>query len=137
MKKYDGWLEISNMEKFTEYLRNIVYINFKDDNQDDSKNYQIDLGEDLPEITEEEETELSEILTQKECIVIVKETSKKIIHKKTKNIKYLINDSILSKLIEDFNQRMISNIIAKLVKRGILESAYDDKKNDFIFWKNN
>jgi hypothetical protein len=136
MKKYDGWLEISNIKKFTEYLRNIVYINFKDDNQDDSKNYQINLGEDLPEITDEEKKELSEILTQKECIVIVKETSKKIIHKKTKNIKYLINDNILFKLIEDFNQRMTSNIIAKLVKRGILESAYDDEKNDFIFWKN-
>ena len=26
MKNYDDWLEISDIEKFTEYVRNFVYI---------------------------------------------------------------------------------------------------------------
>ena len=29
---------------------------------------------------------------------------------------------------------MVSNILNQLVNKGILESAYDEKSNDFIFW---
>ena len=42
---------------------------------------------------------------------------------------------MLYKMIEHVNQRMVSNIIAKLVNGGLLESAFDDEKNEFIFWK--
>jgi hypothetical protein len=29
---------------------------------------------------------------------------------------------------------MISNIIQGLVKKGVLHTAFDNEKNDFIFW---
>jgi hypothetical protein len=29
---------------------------------------------------------------------------------------------------------MVSNILTKLVSDGIIESAFDTEKNDFIFW---
>jgi hypothetical protein len=29
---------------------------------------------------------------------------------------------------------MISNILSKLVSEGLLDSAFDTEKNDFIFW---
>ena len=29
---------------------------------------------------------------------------------------------------------MVSNIVHGLVKRGVLHTAFDDEKNDFIFW---
>ena len=30
---------------------------------------------------------------------------------------------------------MVSNMISNLVKKGLLESAFDEEKNDFVFWK--
>jgi len=33
---------------------------------------------------------------------------------------------------------MVSNILQGLVQRGIVETAFDDESNDFVFWvKNN
>jgi hypothetical protein len=29
---------------------------------------------------------------------------------------------------------MVSNILAKLVNDGLIDSAFDSEKNDFIFW---
>jgi hypothetical protein len=29
---------------------------------------------------------------------------------------------------------MVSNILNSLVNKGVLDSAYDDEQNDFIFW---
>jgi hypothetical protein len=29
---------------------------------------------------------------------------------------------------------MVSNILAKLVGDGLLDSAFDSERNDFIFW---
>jgi hypothetical protein len=37
-------------------------------------------------------------------------------------------------MLESFNDRMVSNILNKLVNDGYLESAFDEKSNDFIFW---
>lgn len=135
MKNYEDWLEISDIEKFTEYVRNVVYINFRSENIEEEEEYDIDFNEAIQPLSDEENLELNSILTQKECINIIKETSKKIRHKKTKEIKYLINDKILYKIIQNINQRMVSNMISNLVKKGLLESAFDEEKNDFVFWK--
>lgn len=136
MKNYEDWLEISDIEKFTEYVRNVVYINFKSEHiEEDEDSYEIDFNDAIQPLTDEENLELDSILTQKECINIIKETSKKIRHKKTKEIKYLINDNILYKIVQNINQRMVSNLISNLVKKGLLESAFDEEKNDFVFWK--
>lgn len=136
MKNYEDWLEISDIEKFTEYVRNVVYINFKSEHiEEEEDSYEIDFNDAIQPLTDEENLELDSILTQKECINIIKETSKKIRHKKTKEIKYLINDNILYKIVQNINQRMVSNLISNLVKKGLLESAFDEEKNDFVFWK--
>ena len=29
---------------------------------------------------------------------------------------------------------MVSNIVKGLVSRGLVESAFDSEKNDFVFW---
>ena len=39
-------------------------------------------------------------------------------------------DEILIQL----NQRMVSNIVRGLVKKGVVDSAFDSERNDFIFW---
>lgn len=145
MKKDEGWLEISDMDKFADYIRNIVYINFKEENdsedipEENAKkeqiNYELDLDKDVDILTNEELLELNSVLAKKECEIIIKEVSKKLRNKKNKTIRYLINDKRLSKIIEDVNQRLVSNIIAGLVKKGLLESAFDNEQNDFVFWK--
>ena len=112
-----------------------IYINFRSENIENEEEYEIDFNETTQPLSDEENIELNSILTQIECINIVKETSKKIRHKKTKKIKYLINDKILYTIIQNINRRMVSNMISNLVKKGLLESAFDEEKNDFVFWK--
>lgn len=134
MKNNGEWLEISDIEAFTDYVRNIVYINFKDSDIEEEE-YEIDMSTGFDNLTKEEQTELENVLDKKECKNIIKETSRKVKNKKTKEVKYLMNDTILYKIIESINQRMVSNIISNLVKKGLLESAFDTEKNDFVFWK--
>lgn len=134
MKNNGDWLEISDLDKFTDYIRNVVYISFKDEGSDEEY-YEIDINKGFENLTNEEEAELENILDKKECINIIKETSRKMRNKKTKKVKYLMDDRILYEIIENINQRMVSNIISNLVKKGLLESAFDEEKNDFVFWK--
>lgn len=135
----DEWLEIADIDAFSDYIRNIVYINFKDEDFSDEEiseaEWNIDLNAELNNITETDQQEMDSILDKDETLVIIKSDCKKIRHKRTKEVKYVMNDNMLYKMIEHVNQRMVSNIIAKLVNGGLLESAFDDEKNEFIFWK--
>ena len=127
------WLEIHNIKEFTDFIRNIVYVSFLDSTEDE-ETYEIDISKSFETLTKAEKEEMEEVLNTKECSNIILENSRRLKNKKTKKIKYLINDQLLHKIIESINQRMVSNIIAKLVKKGVLESAFDEEKNDFVFW---
>lgn len=127
MKK-DEWLEISNLKKFTNYIRTMVFIGFIEDNPDE------DITKCFNKLSPKEKKEMDEILNIKECLIIVKSLAKRARNKKTKEIKYLLNNVRLNKIIEDINQRLVSNIIQVLVSKGILETAFDEEKNDFVFW---
>lgn len=122
------WLEISSMQKFTDYIRTMVYMNFAENTEEN------DLTLSFKELSKKEQVELNNLLDIEECILIVKENVKIVRHKINKEKKYLINDTRLNKIIEDINQRMISNIIKDLVGKGLLETAFDEEKNDFVFW---
>lgn len=67
-------------------------------------------------------------------MVIIKELVKKQKNRKTKEIRYTINDSIFADIVFKLNDRMVSNIVMGLVQRGLIESAFDDDANDFVFW---
>ena len=135
----DDWLEIADINAFSDYIRNVVYINFKDEDfQDDeitATEWNIDLNAELDNISKTDMEEMDSILDKDETLVIIKSDCKKIRHKQTKEVKYVMNDNMLYKMIEHVNQRMVSNIIYKLVSSGLLESAFDDERNEFIFWK--
>jgi hypothetical protein len=77
---------------------------------------------------------MNETLTHDESAIIIKNHAKKQINKKTKEVRYCLTDKLLQTIIEDLNNRMISNILNSLVNKGILDSAYDSDQNDFIFW---
>lgn len=37
-------------------------------------------------------------------------------------------------IITALNDRLVSNILNSLVNKGLIETAYDDSRNDFVFW---
>lgn len=129
MEQPNEWLEISDLNKFTNYLRKMVYINFSED-----KDEEFDLLINNQAMQGIDNDELNQCLTVKESKIIIRELAKKFRNKHTGKIKYLVNDEILYSIIENLNQRMVSNLIASLVSKGLLESAFDTEKNDFVFW---
>ena len=43
-------------------------------------------------------------------------------------------ESDYDNVLRQLSERMISNIVRNLVKKGLVESAFDEDKNDFVFW---
>jgi hypothetical protein len=84
-----------------------------------------------------EEKELDTILSLNEAKTIVMSLAKEQRHKKTNNKRYLIDDKIFISILEGLNSRLVSNILANLTKRGLIESAYDSSLDDFVFWVKN
>lgn len=121
---------ITDIEKFVESTRVLVFDSFGKPN-----NIEIDnLLTDINKLSSEEQKELETILTQKEAKLIAEEFIKrKTIKNKNKEI-FIISEKKYVQMIESLNERMISNMINNLIKIGILDSAYDSELNDFIFW---
>jgi hypothetical protein len=124
------WYIIRNLPEFIDHARRLVFKFFGQVNEDSNDS----LTAMLSSLSMDEEKELDSTLSFAECENIAKQFLKKKNNKKTKTISYYINDSILMKMLESFNNRMISNILNKLVNNGLLESAFDEENNDFIFW---
>ena len=129
-KKFDDedWLEISDMKEFTDYVRKMIYVNFSEQEAES------DIQECFQGLGEAEKKEIDEVLSLEECIAIVKEQARRFKHKKTKEVKYILDSDSFDTILLSLNQRMISNIITGLTSRGFLDSAFDEEKNDFIFW---
>jgi hypothetical protein len=125
-----NWYKIKDLVGFINHARELVFKLFGEVNEkaDDDITYT------LSELAPKDKEELDRILTYDECVVIARNHIKIKISKKTKRESYFVNDTILSEILESFNSRMVSNILAKLVSDGLLDSAFDTEKNDFIFW---
>ena len=126
------WFVIKNIDEFTDKARAIVYNNFGVWQNKTALDILVD------DVKNEEKEELDKILSHQESIVIVKELAKKQKNKKLNKVRYTINDDLFAEIIDELNNRMVSNILQGLVQRGIVETAFDDESNDFVFWvKNN
>ena len=130
MKQENDWFIIDDISKFIESTRVLVFNAFGKTNETELD----ELSFFLSELSNEEINELNESLTQIECELISKDFIKKEIHKKTKKIRFIINTNKYMEMIECFNSRMISNMLNNMVNKGILETAYDEISNDFVFW---
>jgi hypothetical protein len=124
----DQWFVITDLDEFTDKARAIVYNNFGVWNNPDNMDVLID------DVVENDKEEFDKILSHQESVIIVQELVKKQKNKKTKQIRYTLNDEIFAKIVHDLNDRMVSNIINGLVQKGLIESAFDDEANDFVFW---
>lgn len=129
MKDKDDWFVIKNFDDFVNNARALVFKYFGDENNNSTD----PLSLSIRDMTTEERKELDETLTHEECSLIIKSRAKKQ-QTKTKKINYCLNDKILLQILEDLNSRLISNILSSLVNKGVLDSAFDSDKNDFIFW---
>ena len=127
----DQWFFINDFDDFVDHSRSLVFKFFgevKKEAEDDS------LMMSISQMSKQELEEMDETLTHDESAIIIINHARKQINKKTKEVRYCLTDKLLQSIIEDMNNRMISNILNSLVNKGVLDSAYDSDQNDFIFW---
>ena len=124
----EKWYIIPDLEQFTDKTRAVVYNNFGLWQSKDALDVLID------DITEQDQEEFNKVLSHQESLVIIKELIKTQKNRKTKETRYTINDSIFADIIYKLNDRMVSNVVNSLVQKGLIESAFDNETNDFIFW---
>ncbi len=126
------WFLIKDFEEFVNHARGLVFKVFGESVEAE------DIDEDMSTIYDSlsklDLEEMNRTLPLEECLLISKQHIKIKTNKKTKETEYYINDKILFSLLESFNTRMVSNILNKLSNDGLLESAFDEEKNDFVFW---
>ena len=128
----ESWFLIKDFEGFVNHARGLVFKVFGESVG------QQEIDEDMSTIYESlsklDLEEMNQTLPLEQCLLISKQHIKIKTNRKTKETEYYINDNILFRLLESFNTRMVSNILSKLTNDGLLESAFDEVKNDFIFW---
>lgn len=123
------WFIIEDLDKFVESTRVIIFDGFgnKEKNSENIANK-------LSDLSKEDQDELNEVLTQNECLIMSKEFIKTQKNKVTNKTRMILDNRSYMKMIETFNSRMVGNMLNGLVNRGLLESAFDEESNDFIFW---
>lgn len=126
--KESEWFVVQDIDDFTDRARAIVYNNFgiwKDKSQ-------LDIV--IDNVKEQEQEDFDKILSHAESLVIVKESVKTERNRKTKKIRYILDENIFADIVHKLNDRMVSNILNSLVQKGLIETAFDDESNDFVFW---
>ena len=126
------WFIIKDLKEFVNSSRRLVFQSF---GKDSTKENEIDnMLDDIANMSIEDESEMNTVLSYDEALTIVQPFLRKQFNKKTKENRYLISESLYLDIINALNDRMVSNILNSLVNKGLIETAYDDKCNDFIFW---
>jgi hypothetical protein len=121
---------IKDIDDFVLTTRSLVFNNFGKDQSKDFDDF-------LQDVKIEDFEEFNRVLSQEESLIIAKNICKKQVNKKTKNIRYVLTEESFIEIVTSLNDRMISNILNNLVNKGLLETAFDEKANDFVFWAKN
>lgn len=124
----DEWYIVNGIDDLINSSRALVFNNFgksKSEDPDDLISFTVD-PKDIKE--------LDSVLSFEESKVIVFSIIKKQRNKISKQIRYLLNNDMYEKIIGCLNDRMVSNILNGLVNKGLVETAYDDEADDFVFW---
>lgn len=122
---------IKNITEFVDKTRILIFNNFGKNSEDEGIDGLLD------NLKPEDQEELDSILSHDESMVIVEGMVKKQKNKKTNETRYLISDSLYYEIIQSLNDRMVSNLLNSLVNKGLVETAFDEKSNDFVFWVKN
>lgn len=124
----NGWLEVVNVKKLVDFSRKIVYHNFDEDNSDLSDREFLAKVDGI----QENNKELDHLLPYGECRVMINPYLVRVVSK-TEDY-YKIKEDDYDDFLVQLNRRMVSNIVKDLVSKGLVESAFDNEKNDFVFW---
>jgi hypothetical protein len=122
----EEWFIVKDLDGFVNSSRALVFNNFGSKSEEPDP---ISLT-----IDETDRAELDTLLSFEESKIIILDAIKKQKHKISKNIRYSLNEEIFANIITSLNDRMVSNILSGLVKKGLVDSAYDSESNDFVFW---
>ena len=132
MNDDDEWMEVVNIDKLTDFTRRVIFHNFNTDNNHLSDDDFFDKVKNMPSL--EDSKEMDQLLPFEEVRLILQGFVKKRKNRKTHVVKMFMKEKDYDKILEEFNQRMISNIVQGMVSKGILDMAFDNEKNDFVFW---
>ena len=128
----DDFMEVVNLDRLVEFSRQLIFYNFAIEDDDDETDDEFIAK--VKNIKKEDKEELDRLLPFQESKLIFKSSIKKQVNRKTKKDRYVIKESDYDEVLVELNSRMVSNIIRSLVKKGLVETAFDDDKNDFVFW---
>jgi hypothetical protein len=126
----DAWLEVINVKKLIDFSRRMIYHNFDEENNTLSDK---DFLEKIDNIKIDDK-EMDSLLPFTECKAILKPYLVKVLSKKNDRTYFKIKEDDYDVFLVQLNKRMVSNIVKDLVSRGLVESAFDSDKNDFVFW---
>jgi hypothetical protein len=124
---------IEDLSMFVDSVRKIVYSAFGSDVSKDEDS----IFEELTDLDESDIEEMESVLSKAECMTISKSHIQFQKNKKTKKQRIVMTNNNFNAFIEAVNARLVSNLLASLVKKGLIESAYDPEEDDFIFWTPN
>ena len=126
-----GWMEIVNLDKLVDFSRKVIFYNFDEENNDLSDK---DFLKKIEKIEDQDSKEMDRLLPHDEVKNILSSLTFKKRNKNTKQVALFIKEPDYDEALAQINQRMVSNIVKGLVAKGLVESAYDSEKNDFVFW---
>ncbi len=128
------WLEVVDVEKLVNFSRKMVFHNFDDSTKgmEDAEFF-----DSLDKIGSEINEEMNKLLPYIECKNMFMPLCKVQYRKKSKARYFLIKEDDYDDFLVQLSYRMSSNIVKGLVEKGVLESAFDDERNDFVFWVKN
>ena len=127
----EGWMEIVNIDKLVDFSRRVIFYNFDEDNDDLDDE---DFMKKIEKIESKDSAEMNKVLPRDEVKAIFLDLIVKRRNKNTKQVAMFIKEEDYEEVLAQLNQRMVSNIVKGLVSRGLVESAFDSEKNDFVFW---
>jgi hypothetical protein len=126
------WLEISDQNKVIEWSRRFVYTTFgcNDDEKFDIE----EIMKEMDALDDEHIQEMDRIIPLVDTKNIMSQFLKKRRNKTTGRIGLFIKENDYQIFLTELNHRMVSNTVSGLVAKGLLESAFDNDKNEFVFW---
>jgi hypothetical protein len=118
---------IKDIDKFVDETRRIVFGAFGEVSEE------MNVDDFIEELSDTDIEELDRTLSHEECMAILHD---KVTPKENYKgeLKYIISEEQFGELIEDFNSRLVSNLLNELVSKGLLETGWSDEDQDFCFW---
>jgi hypothetical protein len=116
------WYNVKDLNEFVKETIKISFSKFKESNEQ--------MNDPLSELLLLSQGEnQNELLSEKEAKAII------LGHVKKSKSKYRISESIFLEILLDLNSRIVSNKLRILASKDIIEMAFDEALNDFVFWK--